>query len=177
MKNEIKKCTKCGEEKNIEEFGWQNKSKGQKRSWCKICMNDNQKKRYRENKEYYKECNKRWWADHPEYLKQWRGDNSRGKLYMILSGMKDRCNNSNRWCYKYYGAKGIKVCDEWLNDFVVFRDWALSNGYEEGLTIDRKDPDGNYCPENCQWITQSENSKRMLRKRWSNGNKKKAVNF
>lgn len=69
--------------------------------------------------------------------------------------MRSRCNNPNNRAYKRYGGRGIKVCKEW-NNYWVFYDWANENGYEENLTIDRIDNDGNYCPQNCRWITLSE---------------------
>lgn len=77
--------------------------------------------------------------------------------------MKSRCGNTKVPCWKRYGGRGIKVCDEWINDFAAFRTWALANGYKTGLTIDRIDNDGNYTPENCQWLTLSENSKKVRR--------------
>ena len=80
------------------------------------------------------------------------------RLYGIWCGMKRRCNNPKCESYKYYGERGITVCDEWKNDFAAFRDWAMANGYDDTLTIDRIDNDGDYCPENCQFITKSENS-------------------
>lgn len=80
------------------------------------------------------------------------------KLYQTWIGMKRRCHDENRKGYKYYGAKGIKVCPEWENNFSTFKFWALLNGYEEGLTIDRINAKGNYEPNNCQWLTKSENS-------------------
>lgn len=79
------------------------------------------------------------------------------RLYRIWHGMKQRCGNPNNLSYKYYGGKGIEVCFEWL-DFKVFMRWALSNGYQDKLTIDRKDVKQGYNPENCQWITLSENT-------------------
>ena len=74
------------------------------------------------------------------------------KLYKIYSKMKDRCYNTNNKRYKDYGGRSITVCDEWKNNFQVFYDWAMSNGYEEGLSIDRINNDGNYEPNNCRFV-------------------------
>jgi hypothetical protein len=84
------------------------------------------------------------------------------KLYYIWVNMKQRCYNINSSTYKWYGAKGVEVCDEWLNDFQTFAKWSFENGYIEGLSIDRKTEDGyyNYSPKGCQWITRSENSRK-----------------
>lgn len=84
---------------------------------------------------------------------------SRTQLYRCWSNIKSRCYNSKVRSYADYGAKGIKMCDEWLQDFVAFSKWATSNGFKEGLTINRIDPTKDYCPENCEWITLSENSR------------------
>lgn len=86
-------------------------------------------------------------------------------LYAVWNMMKQRCNNGNNKDFKYYGKRGIKVCSSWL-DFKVFRKWALSNGYKEGLSIERVDNDGNYCPENCKWIPlehQNRNTRRSIK--------------
>ena len=77
------------------------------------------------------------------------------KLYSIWNEMRCRCNNPNDKNYKRYGAKGISVCEEWSN-FRNFYPWAFANGYQEGLSIDRIDPTGNYEPSNCRWITLKE---------------------
>ena len=89
------------------------------------------------------------------------------RLYRIWSNMKTRCSNPLSRNYGYYGGKGVSVCNEWLLDFQAFYDWAINNGYKDGLTIDRKNSDGDYCPQNCQWITQSENATRANIKRWA----------
>ena len=78
------------------------------------------------------------------------------KLYRVWNRMKERCNNPNSDHYYLYGGRGISICDEWQHDYLAFREWALSNGYEEGLTIDRIDCDGNYEPSNCRWATHLE---------------------
>ena len=90
------------------------------------------------------------------------GKNTR--LYSIWHAMKSRCYCKKTKTYKSYGGKGVKVCDEWNNDFSAFREWALANGYKEldtelkyRLSIDRIDNNGNYEPANCRWITLSEN--------------------
>lgn len=80
-------------------------------------------------------------------------------LHNTWKRMKNRCFNPNNKDYKDYGAKGIIVCDEWATDFVAFYEWAMSHGWKQGLTIERKDFKGNYSPKNCEWIPMQEQSK------------------
>lgn len=77
---------------------------------------------------------------------------SKTKLYHIWSSIKDRCYNVHAKSYKDYGERGITMCDEWLNSYESFRDWAIEHGYEDGLSIERVDVNSNYCPANCTWI-------------------------
>lgn len=84
------------------------------------------------------------------------------RLYSVWLGMRDRCSNPKNQDYGIYGGKGIVVCQEWL-DYAAFRAWATSKGYAKGLTLDRVDPNKDYSPDNCEWVTASENSKRMWR--------------
>lgn len=97
------------------------------------------------------------------------GYSDKERLYNIWIGIKQRCNNPNYKLYKWYGGKGVKLCEEW-NDYPMFREWALANGYRDpepgetkgdAMSIDRIDPDMDYCPENCRWISLRENVSHM----------------
>jgi hypothetical protein len=81
------------------------------------------------------------------------------KLYHTWNSMKSRCYSQKCKDYKHYGARGIKICDEWLSDFLSFRAWSLSHGFANDLTIDRIDVDGDYCPDNCRWTTIAEQNR------------------
>ena len=91
------------------------------------------------------------------------------RLYFVWTAMLARCKNSNNRNYSNYGGRGISVCDAW-SDYVKFRDWALSSGYDPKAkrgecTIDRINPDGNYCPENCRFVdieTNNANQRRII---------------
>lgn len=74
-------------------------------------------------------------------------------LYRVYYHMKDRCYNPKNIDWKYYGGRGIKICDEWLNDVETFIDWGKSHGFEKGLTIERIDCDKGYSPDNCTFVT------------------------
>ncbi len=85
------------------------------------------------------------------------------RLYNVWKSMRQRCKNPNDHAYRYYGGKGVAICDEW-NDFKQFAKWAYENGYQDdasnrGCTLDRIDTDGDYCPSNCRWVTMKEQSR------------------
>lgn len=88
---------------------------------------------------------------------------SHPRIYKAWQSMRQRCNNPKDKNYSDYGGRGISVCDEWNKGPEAFVLWALLNGYQDGLSIDRKDVNGNYCPENCRWATatQQARNKRM----------------
>lgn len=107
---------------------------------------------------------------------------SNDRLFWIWRDMKLRCHVSSNISYENYGGRGIKVCEEWLGErgSENFIDWALANGYRDDLEIDRKDPNGNYEPLNCRWVTPKEqannrrnnrfleyNGKRQTMKQWA----------
>lgn len=80
------------------------------------------------------------------------------RLYRIWKSMKCRCLDSSHPTYRWYGARGITVCAEWVDDFAAFRAWAESNGYADDLELDRIDVNGCYSPANCRWISHREQS-------------------
>lgn len=116
---------------------------------------------------------KKWhkWEGIPKYISGHNPKNKpikhggyKTKLYFIWHNMKDRCFNKNHQAYENYGGRGISICPEWTdkeNGFINFRDWSLNNGYVEGLSIDRKESNQGYNPNNCQWITLKENGRKQ----------------
>lgn len=87
------------------------------------------------------------------------------RIYKTWLNMKDRCKNPNNKTFSLYGGRGIEVCNEWDEDFLSFYKWAMSNGYDDRLEIDRIDNDGNYEPGNCRWVNdlqQARNTRRCI---------------
>jgi hypothetical protein len=147
-------------------FGrWTVIEKAEDRKAVCICECGNTKKVYRSNLTtgkslscgcLTKEVNSERMSTHGE---------SNTKLYGVWLAMRRRCYLVTDGSYKNYGIRGIEVCEEWKTSFEPFRDWSLSHGYEEGLTIERMENDKNYTPENCSWVdrlTQGNNKRNNL---------------
>ena len=89
-------------------------------------------------------------------VKTRHGDSHKNRLYTIWCGMKSRCFNKNNSAYMNYGGRGISMCEEWIESYADFKNWAINNGYNDSLTIERINVDGNYEPNNCKWATWKE---------------------
>ena len=88
------------------------------------------------------------------------------RLCTIYDHMRNRCYKENDNSFKYYGKRGIIICDEWLNNRKSFYKWAIQSGYKEHLTLDRIDVNGNYEPSNCRWITMQEQNNNKINNRY-----------
>lgn len=132
------KCTECGWENDIQ---------------------------YRNIKTLSKVCNHlTTWGSYVNFNGRHSWKNQRIKK--IFDGMCARCYNKKNKDYKWYGKKGVSVYSEWINNPLLFEEWAFNNGYEDHLTIDRLDADKDYCPDNCQWIPLEENSRKAGAVNW-----------
>lgn len=117
----------------------------------------------------------------PRYKHGFSYEGKKHPLYTTYYNMMARCYNETNAKYYRYGGRGITVCESWKNDKINFFNWALSTGWTKGMTIDREDYDKNYCPENCRWLTLSDNSRsksttklsmlnaKVIRERHANG--------
>ena len=124
--------------------------------WCDFC------KQEVERPLSYIKC-KSCGCNRYEFMKEnkWniKHDGTGTKVYRLWSRIKERCYSLKKDNYKYYGGRGITICDEWKNDFIKFRAWCLNNGYADNLVIDRKNPNGNYEPNNCRFLTIEESNR------------------
>lgn len=87
----------------------------------------------------------------------------RHPLYDVWGKIKERCFKKTAKDYKHYGGRGITVCEVWINDFLAFYNWAIDAGWKKGLEIDRVENDGPYCPDNCRFVTRSQNMRNTRR--------------
>jgi len=139
-----KKCTRCGQVKDEMEFYKDKTHKDGRKCWCIACY----------LKKRFCVCGTRLGTGEHLCPKCRR---SNKKIRVCLRDMKARCYNENHPRYCQYGGRGIIVCDAWFT-FSNFKEWALSSGYNDDMTIDRIDNNKGYNPENCQWLTKSEHS-------------------
>jgi hypothetical protein len=121
-------------------------------------------------------CRKRGWS-RPDLADANRRRSKHGwankRLSQIFDDMRGRCYNPNTRSFQWYGARGIRICPEWLEDRSVFYAWAVANGYRDDLMIERIDTEGHYEPTNCKWATAKEqqNNRRNNRLLTVNGEK------
>ncbi len=130
----MKKCSKCKEKKPISEFNRDKYNEDNLTIFCKKCRAIGYKKYWIKKK------------------KKFNG------LYTVWKDMKSRCYNLNNAKYKCYGGRGIAICKEWRNSFQTFYNWAKDE-HRRWLTIDRRNNNGNYTPENCRFVTKAENTR------------------
>lgn len=125
----LRPCNRCGRELPETEFHRDKALRGGQRYTCKLC------------------------ATEAARVSRQRRNESTDGLGSIWVGMKKRCFNPRHHSFPRYGGRGITVCEAWLNDFGRFQRWAVENGYQRGLQLDRRDNDGPYDPSNCRWVT------------------------
>lgn len=118
-----------------------------------------------------KNCIEHKYSKKSKYV--WNIKSTQNRLKGIYNGMLDRCYDTKSKNYRLYGGKGVKVCDEWKSSFDKFKTWALANGYEETLSIDRIDGNGNYEPSNCRWATMKQQQNNRCNNRVFNLNGEK----
>lgn len=130
----MKRCSRCRVEMPLRRFYRNRSSKDGLQSYCRPCIKIQ--------------------------AREWRAKNP---LITAYCNMMNRCYYQRATSYRYYGARGIGVCSEWRHNYKAFAAWAVTAGYAPGLQLDRIDPDGDYCPQNCRFITQQENLRRRRR--------------
>lgn len=148
----MKTCTKCGEDKSLKAFSRNRTKPDGRQAFCKLCMTS-----YRPQNEFVTVRRQRD-GKLQEYTR--RGPNhgdSKTVLYRVWKGMRERCHNPKAQNYRFYGGRGIQVCPEWYADWLVFKAWAMESGFESGMQLERRDNDQGYGPENCCWLTRTEN--------------------
>lgn len=136
------------------------------RKWLFRCICGNEKviSKYDVQKGHTKSCGCLQ-KENTSKAKRTHGDTD-SRLYYIWENMRKRCYKPNSDRYKNYGARGITICDDWKNNYSNFYKWAYSNGYNDNLTIERIDINGNYEPSNCTWITMKDQAKNRTSNKW-----------
>ena len=152
----MKYCEYCGRE--IIKQPYESREYFKTKRYCsKVCYGNAIHKKHLEREDVQAELKRKEAAlAHAAELSKYCNRGYTHPLYNAWKNMRRRCDNPNTKWYKNYGGRGIKVCEEWNADPLEFIHWALSNGWEQGLTLDRIDNNGNYEPNNCQWISRQD---------------------
>ena len=151
----MKTCSKCGVEKSLDSFHKNKSTFDGLNHYCKTCRH---------------EARVAKWQTSPTttvvrvrngktqtFTRRENHGESKTPLYRRWKGFRERCNNPKAHNYRWYGGRGITVCEEWNTNFFAFKKWALENGYSPELELDRIDNDGPYSPDNCRWVTKLTN--------------------
>ncbi len=164
-----RKCTICAKIKiDNDETYFKVDNKGRKRKYIDINCKECDKQltmRYDSYKmtKYKNMCVSCLSKIQPTSFQKTQNGLSSHPVYKSWICMKARCYRETNDNYKWYGGKGVSICEEWKDNFFIFFEWSIKNKWEKGLQIDRIDSNGNYEPSNCQWITQRENVQRIYR--------------
>jgi hypothetical protein len=154
-----KPCCCCHEVKPLGEFHNQASSRDGHQAECKVCKHLRKAMKAGDTSKITRLKN----GKVEEFLRGPNHGESKTPLYRRWLAMRQRCQNPTSRGYRFYGARGISVDPTWNESWPAFKEWALTHGYDEGLELDRIDPDGDYCPDNCRWLTKRDNVKRARR--------------
>ena len=156
----MKPCSKCGVEKSFDDFHKNKSNADGMQSQCKDCRHLKRVEKWITNPK--QKITRVSNGKVQEFERVRNHGESKTPIYRRWLKIKERCYNQNAGNYRFYGGKGVTVCDEWLEDFFAFKKWSLDNGFEQDLHLDRINPDGPYSPDNCRWLIGKENIKRAV---------------
>jgi hypothetical protein len=150
-----KNCPSCKLTKPVVSFSKNRATKDGLQTYCKECLAEKKNMKDGDRSHMVRTV----YGRTQDYYRGPNHGQSKTPLYRTWANMRRRCKDPNVDAYKWYGGRGISVCQEWEENFLVFKEWADSTGYEHGFELDRENSDGNYEPSNCRWATKTENLK------------------